>query len=97
MKTMANYMHLGLELPAPPPHSDCQLFYLFSELERMLARWNSIYSEEVIARTEAYFEAIGQSYQKNGNRIWLLKANMLNNKIKFLQKKIIFLNKTKFF
>ena len=45
------------------PPSD---FFLFSDLKRMLAGKKFCADEEVIEETEAYFEAKGKSYYKNG-------------------------------
>ena len=69
MKTMAKLHELGFELLLHPPYSPDLApsdFFLFSDLKRMLAGKKFSANEEVIAETEAYFEAKDKSYYKNG-------------------------------
>jgi [histone H3]-lysine36 N-dimethyltransferase SETMAR len=69
MKTMAKLHELGFELLLHPPYSPDLApsdFFLFSDLKRMLAGQKFCADEEVIAETEAYFEAKDKSYYKNG-------------------------------
>lgn len=69
MKTMAKLHELGFELLPHPPYSPDLApsdFFLFSDLKRMLAGKKFKADEEVIAETEAYFEAKDKSYYKNG-------------------------------
>jgi [histone H3]-lysine36 N-dimethyltransferase SETMAR len=64
IKTSAKWHELGYELLPHPPYSpDLALshFFLFAYLKRMLAGKNFSTNEEVIAETEAYFEAISKS------------------------------------
>jgi [histone H3]-lysine36 N-dimethyltransferase SETMAR len=55
-------------LPHPPFSPDLARsdFFLFADLKRMLAGKKFSTNEEVIAETDAYFEAISKSYYKNG-------------------------------
>ncbi|KAF7287564.1 hypothetical protein GWI33_005927 [Rhynchophorus ferrugineus] len=41
-------------------------YFLFSDLKRMLTGKKFSWNEEVIAKTEAYFEEKDKSYYKNG-------------------------------
>ncbi|CAG5050863.1 unnamed protein product [Parnassius apollo] len=69
MKTMAKLHELGFELlphPTYSPNLAPSDFFLFSDLKRMLAGKKFKADEEVIAETEAYFEAKHKSYYKNG-------------------------------
>ncbi|KAM8703159.1 hypothetical protein ACLKA7_007868 [Drosophila subpalustris] len=69
MKTMAKLHELGFELLPHPPYSPDLApsdFFLFSDLKRMLAGKKFSADEEVIAETEAYFEAKDERYHKNG-------------------------------
>ncbi|GFV36022.1 mariner Mos1 transposase [Trichonephila clavipes] len=69
MKSMAKLHELGFELlPHPPytPNLAPSDFFLFSDLKKMLAGQKFRTDEEVIAETEAYFEAKDKSYYKNG-------------------------------
>lgn len=69
MKTMAKLHELGYELLPHPPYSPDLApsdFFLFADLKRMLAGKKFKTDEEVIAVTEAYFEAKDKSYYKNG-------------------------------
>ncbi|KAF7281308.1 hypothetical protein GWI33_004888 [Rhynchophorus ferrugineus] len=66
---MAKIHELGFELlPHPPFSSDLPPsdYFLFPEFKRMLAGKKFSSNEEVIADTEAYFEAKDKSYYKNG-------------------------------
>jgi hypothetical protein len=70
------------------------IFFVFADLKRMLAGKKFSTNEEVIAETEAYFEAKEKSYYKNGieklydryNRCIALEG--MNNKIEFYQKNV---------
>lgn len=67
MKTMDKLHELGFELLPHPPYSpDLALsdFFLFSDLKKMLAGQKFSTNEEVIAETEAYFEAKDKWYRK---------------------------------
>ncbi|GFT60749.1 histone-lysine N-methyltransferase SETMAR [Nephila pilipes] len=69
VKTMAKIHELGFELLPHPPYSPDLAprdYFLFSDLKRMLAGKKFSSNEEVIAETEAYFEAKNTSYYKNG-------------------------------
>ena len=60
MQTMAKLHELGFELLLRPPYSPDLApsdFFLFSDLKRMLAGKKFSANAEVIAETEAYFEA----------------------------------------
>ncbi|GFY35013.1 mariner Mos1 transposase [Trichonephila clavipes] len=68
MKSMAKLHELGFELLPDPSYSPDQAFssfFLFSDLKRMLAGQKFRAEEEVIAETEAYFEAKDKSCYKN--------------------------------
>jgi [histone H3]-lysine36 N-dimethyltransferase SETMAR len=69
IKTWAKLHELGYELlphPAYSPDLAPSEFFLFADLKRMLAGKKFSTNQEVIAETEAYFEAISKSYFKNG-------------------------------
>jgi [histone H3]-lysine36 N-dimethyltransferase SETMAR len=69
VKTTAKLHELGYELLPYPPYSPDLApsdFFLFADLKRMLAGKKFSTNEEVIAETEAYFEAKEKSYYKNG-------------------------------
>lgn len=69
VKTMAKIHELGFELLPHPPYSPDLApsdYFLFSDLKRMLVGKKFSSNEEVIAETEAYFEANDKSYYKNG-------------------------------
>lgn len=69
MKTMAKLYELGFELLPHPPYSPDLApsdYFLFADLKRMLAGKKFKTNNEVIAETEAYFEAKDKSYYKNG-------------------------------
>ncbi|VVC40054.1 Hypothetical protein CINCED_3A010488 [Cinara cedri] len=69
MKTMEKLHELGFELLPHPPYSPDLApsdFFLFSDLKRTLTGKKFSTNEEVIAETEAYFEAKDKSYYKNG-------------------------------
>jgi [histone H3]-lysine36 N-dimethyltransferase SETMAR len=69
IKTMAKLHELGYRLlPHPPYFPDLAPsdFFLFPDLERMLAGKKFSTNAEVIVKTEAYFEAISKTYYKNG-------------------------------
>ena len=97
MKTMAMNW---ISNPHPPYSPDLAPsdFFLFSNLKRMLAGKKFSADEEVIAETEAYFEAKDKLYYKNGVEklydpiiaVSPLKATILNNKIKLHQRTFIF-------
>ena len=68
MKTMAKLAELGYELLPHPPYSPDLApsdYWLFADLKKML-QWKRFGSnEEVIAETEAYFEAKNESFHKH--------------------------------
>lgn len=69
MKTMAKLNEMGYELLPHPPYSPDLApsdYFLFADLKRMLAGKKFTTNEEVIAETEAYFEAKDKSYFKGG-------------------------------
>jgi [histone H3]-lysine36 N-dimethyltransferase SETMAR len=69
IKTTAKLYELGYEfLPNPPYSPDLapRNFILFADLKKMLAGKKFSTNEEVIAETEAYFEAMSKSYYANG-------------------------------
>lgn len=69
MKTMVKFNELGYELLPHPPYSPDLApsdYFLFADLKRMLAGKKFKTDEEVIAETEAYFEAKPKSYFKSG-------------------------------
>ena len=60
MKTMVTLSELGDELLPHPPYSPDLApsdYWLFADLKKMLQRKRFGSNEEVIAETEAYFEA----------------------------------------
>ena len=66
---MAKLHELGFELlshPAYSPDLAPSNFSLFSDLKRMLTGKKFNANEEVIAETEAHFEAKDKSYYKSG-------------------------------
>ena len=69
MKTMTKLHELGFELLVHPPYSPDLApsdYFLFLDLKRVLAGKKFNAQEEVIAKTEAYFQSKDQSYYKNG-------------------------------
>ena len=69
MKTMVNLNDLRFELLPHPPYSPdlaSSDFYLFADLRKMLQGKRFISDDEVIAATEAYFEAKDKSFYKKG-------------------------------
>lgn len=67
--TMAKLHELGFELLPHPPYSPDLApsdYYLFADLKKMLAGKRFSSNEEVIAETEAYFEAKVKSFYKKG-------------------------------
>jgi [histone H3]-lysine36 N-dimethyltransferase SETMAR len=69
IKTTAKLHELGYKLLPHPPYSQDLApsdLFLFADLKRMLAGKKFSTYEEVIAKTEAYFESISKSYYKNG-------------------------------
>lgn len=69
VKTMAKIHELGYELLPHPPYSPDLApsdYFLFADLKRMLAGKKFKSNDEVIAETEANFEAKPKSYYKNG-------------------------------
>ncbi|GFV60411.1 putative DD34D transposase [Trichonephila clavipes] len=69
MESMTKLHELSLELLLHPPYNPDLApsnFFLFSDLKRMLAGQKFCADEEVIAETEAYFQAEEKSYYKNG-------------------------------
>ena len=69
MKTMVKLNDLRFELLPHPPYSPDMApsdFYLFADLKKILQGTRFISDDEVIAATEAYFEAKDKSFQKKG-------------------------------
>ena len=69
MKTMVKLNDLRFELlPYPPCSPDLapSHFYLFADLKKMLQTKRFSSDHEVIAATEAYFEAKDKSFYKKG-------------------------------
>jgi len=69
MKTMAKMHELGFELLPHTPYSPDLApsdYWLFADLKKKLARKRFGSNEEVIAETEAYFEAKDISFYKTG-------------------------------
>ena len=69
VKTMAKFSELGYEfLPHPPYSADLAPsdYWLFADLRKMLQGKRFGSNEEVIAETEAYFEAKDKSFYKHG-------------------------------
>jgi len=70
LKAMAKLDQLRFELVAHPPYSPDLApsdYYLFSNLKRWLQGKRFTSNEEVIAKTEAYFEGLDVSYYRNRN------------------------------
>jgi [histone H3]-lysine36 N-dimethyltransferase SETMAR len=68
-KTMAKLHELGYELLPYLPYSPDLApsdFFLIADIRRMLTRKKFSTNEEVIAETEAYFDAMSKPYYKNG-------------------------------
>lgn len=69
MKTMVKLNELHFELLPHPPYSPDMApsdYWLFSDLKKMLQGKKFQSNEEVIAETEAYFEAKEKSFYKHG-------------------------------
>ena len=69
MKTMAKLSELGYELLPHPPYSpdlSPSDYWLFSDFKKILQGKRFSSNEEVIAETEAYFEAKDKSFYKHG-------------------------------
>lgn len=69
IKTMAKLHELNFELLPHPPYSPDLApsdYWLFADLKKMLAGKKFRTNEEVIAETEAYFEAKDKSFYKSG-------------------------------
>lgn len=69
LKTMVKFNELGFELLPHPPYSPDLApsdYWLFSDLKKMLQGKKYQSNEEVIAETEAYFEAKEKSFYKHG-------------------------------
>lgn len=69
MKTMAKINELGFDLLPHPPYSPDLApsdYWLFADLKKMLQGKKFGSNEEVIAETEAYFEAKDKSFYKHG-------------------------------
>ena len=69
MKTMAKLSELGYELLPHPPYSPDlapSYYWLFANLKKMLQGKRFGSNEEVIAETQAYFEAKDKSFYKHG-------------------------------
>lgn len=69
MKTMVKFNDLQFELLPHPPYSPDLApsdFYLFADLKKMLQGKRFGSDDEVIAATEAYFEAKDKSFYKKG-------------------------------
>ena len=69
MKTMVTLSELGDELLPHPPYSPDLApsdYWLFADLKKMLQRKRFGSNEEVIAETEAYFEAKDKQIYKHG-------------------------------
>ena len=69
IKTMAKLHELNFELLPHPPYSPDLApsdYWLFADLKKMLAGKKFRSNEEVIAETEAYFEAKDKSFYKSG-------------------------------
>ena len=94
LRTMAKIHDLGFELLPHPPYSPDLApsdFFLFSDLKSVLAEKKFGCNEEVVAETEAYFEAKPKEYYQNGIKngkvviivVSILKGTMLNNQNEF--------------
>ena len=69
MKTMVKLNDLRFELLSHPPYSPDLAaldFYLFADFKKMLQGKRFSSDDEVIAVTEAYFEAKDKSFYKKG-------------------------------
>ena len=69
MKTMAKLSEIGYELLPHPPYSpDLALsdYWLFADLKKMIQEKRFGSDKEVIAETEAYFEAKDKLFYKHG-------------------------------
>ena len=69
MKTMVKFNELGFDLLPHPPYSPDLApsdYWLFADLKKMLQGKKFGSNEEVIAETEAYFEAKDKSFYKHG-------------------------------
>ena len=69
LATMAKLHELGFELLQHPPDSPDLAprdYYLFADLKKMLQGKRFYSNEEVIAETNAYFEAKHKSFYKKG-------------------------------
>ena len=66
--TMAKLHELHFELLLHPPYSPdlARDYWLFANLKRMLQGKRFGSNEEVISKTEAYFDAKDKSFNKNG-------------------------------
>ena len=98
MATMANFHELHFQLLRHSPYSpDLALseYHLLAELKRMLQGKRFGFNEEVIAETEAYFEAKDKSFYKKifvmleKNELSLLKKTILMNKLEFCLKGVL--------
>ncbi|KAF7273371.1 hypothetical protein GWI33_013923 [Rhynchophorus ferrugineus] len=98
VKTMVKIHELGFKLVPHPPYSPdlaSSNYFLFSDLKRMLAGKKFSSNEEVIAESEAYFEAKDNWYYKNDieklegryNRCITLEGNYVEQKKLILPKK----------
>ncbi|KAJ0169391.1 hypothetical protein K1T71_014978 [Dendrolimus kikuchii] len=99
LATVAKLHELGFELLPHPPYSPDLApsdYYLFADLKKMLQRKRFYSNEEVIAETNAYFEANNKSFYKKGIQMlekrWtdcmLLKETILMSKVEFSQKNV---------
>ena len=104
MKMITKLHELGFELLPHPPYSPDLApsdYFLFTNLKRMLAGKKFNVVEEVIAKTEAYFEAKDKAICKNGietlydryNHCIALEGNYIELKNQILSKKCFFLCK----
>ena len=69
LATMAKLNELSFELLAHPPYSpdlSPSDYYLFADLKKMLQGKRFYSNEEIIAETNAYFEAKDKSFYKKG-------------------------------
>ena len=93
-KTMAKLFELGYELLPHPQYSPDLAFsdnWLFADLKKMLQGKRFVSNKEVIAETEAYFEAKDKSFYKHGIEK-LEKRGMIVSHLKV----IILMNKNEF-
>jgi len=102
LKAMAKLDQLRFELIAHPPYSSDLApsdYYLFPNLKQWLQGKRFTSNEEVIAKTEAYFEGLNVSYYRKGIEMLEIaipsvlssKATMLRNKYNFAQKTLVFI------